>query len=397
MKNKCVLAFSGGLDTSGIIPWLKDQYDFEVIAYCCNVGNLPPEVELRERALALGASDFVYEDAQDEFVSSYVFPMLRAGATYFDDYLLGTAIARPLIAEKVASFARSIGAHVLVHGATGKGNDHVRFERAWAFLCPEMKVIAPWKIWNYRSREELVSYLHSKNYVWKENKKNYSVDLNTLHRSCEGGDLESIEQFYSPSEVQNWIQVQPDLEAQVIALTFEKGYPTKINGRALSPKETVETLNAFGSRYGIGLCDIVEERANGIKSRGVYETPGGTIIHVGLKALKQICLSRELYNLAKQMSDQFGELIYDGLWFSDSRFAVDSFFEKMSERVSGEISLQLSAGGTRVMSRRSEYSLYSPGLVSFESDEMDIHKAALGYTKILTLSSLVQGQRERKI
>lgn len=395
MKTKCVLAYSGGLDTSAIIPWLKEKYNFEVIAYCCNVGSLPSEYDLRKRAIRLGASEFVFEDAQSEFVSSYVYPMLRAGATYFDDYLLGTAIARPLIAEKIAAFAESIGAEFIAHGATGKGNDHIRFERAWAFLCPDIKVIAPWKIWNFRGREELVSYLEKKNFNWGGDKKNYSVDLNTFHRSCEGGDLENLEIPYAPNDVHTWPENYRGQESQDVTLQIKKGLILKIDGQALSPREAIERLNTIGSHYGIGHCDIVEERTNGIKSRGVYETPGGTIAHMALKSMKQICWSRELYLLAQQLGHTFGTLIYDGLWFSDSRQALDQFFIAASERLSGEVTLQLSPRFAQVKARKSHLSLYEPNVVSFESDTLDIHKAALGYTKILSLSSLMQGRRER--
>jgi argininosuccinate synthase len=395
MKKLCVLAYSGGLDTSAIIPWLKDNFDFEVIAYCCNLGNLPPKSELRDRALQLGAKEFIYEDAQAEFVSDYVFPMLRGGATYFEDYLLGTAIARPLIAKKVAAFAKSRGAKCIAHGATGKGNDHIRFEKSWAFLCPDIEIIAPWKIWSYRSREELIAFLATKNCNWNEGKKTYSVDVNNFHRSCEGGDLENIETPYSPLEVQKWIPVVNSSGSCEIQLQIQDGQIAKLNGKACEPKEILESLNTYGSSYGIGICDIVEERTNGIKSRGIYETPGGTIAHVALKALKQICWSRELYLLSQTMSTQYGRLIYDGDWFNDTRQAVDCFFKAAGQKLSGEVTLQLAEGKARVLARKSPYSLYRPNVVSFESDSLDIHRASLGYTKILTLSALIQGQRER--
>jgi len=292
MKEKCVLAYSGGLDTSAIIPWLKDNYQFDIIAYCCNVGNLPPESELRARALELGASEFFYEDAEDEFVTDYVYPMLRAGATYYDDYLLGTAIARPLIAAKVANFAKAIKAKAISHGATGKGNDHLRFESAWAYLCPDVAIIAPWKIWSYRSREELISFLKTKNYSWGDGKKTYSVDLNTFHRSCEGGNLENIESPVLSEDVCDWISFSHETVPVILKLELECGRITKIDDQSLTPKDTIEKLNSIGSSYGIGVSDIVEERINGIKSRGIYETPGGTIAHLAIKTLKQICFSR---------------------------------------------------------------------------------------------------------
>jgi argininosuccinate synthase len=396
MKQKCVLAYSGGLDTSAIIPWLKENYQFDVIAYCCNVGNLPPEQELRDRALQLGAVDFVYEDAEDEFVSDYVYPMLRSGATYFDDYLLGTAIARPLIGARVAAFAQRIGARAIAHGATGKGNDHIRFERAWAYLCPDLEVIAPWKIWSYRSREELIAYLGERGMPWGQGKKTYSVDVNTFHRSCEGGDLETIEKPYAQSDVYEWLSLNPPSEPTLVTLGVENGLITTLNGKTQSPRQVLEQLNMLGSKYGIGVCDIVEERANGIKSRGVYETPGGTLAHTAIKALRQICWTRELYQTYQPMSDRYGTLVYDGLWFSDARLALEGFFAAASNNLSGSVTLRLQASHCAVLNRESPYSLYNPNVVSFESDSLDIHKAALGYTKILTLSSLLQGQRQRE-
>lgn len=394
MKEKCILAYSGGLDTSAIIPWLKDNYQYEIIAYCCNVGNLPPEPELRARALELGASEFIYEDAQDEFVTDYVYPMLRAGATYYDDYLLGTAIARPLIAAKVANFAKKIKAKAISHGATGKGNDHIRFESAWAYLCPDVAVIAPWKIWSYRSREELVSFLKTKNYSWGDGKKTYSVDLNTFHRSCEGGDLENIESPVLSEDVCAWISYGHEIAPVTLNLELECGKITKIDDQSMTPKNIIEKLNSIGSSHGIGICDIVEERINGIKSRGIYETPGGTIAHIAIKTLKQICFSRDLYRTSQHLSDQYGQLIYDGKWFSDTRLSLEQFFVAASEKLSGKISLRIQRGSVQVYTRQSSFSLYNPTVVSFESDSLDIHKASLGYTKIMTLSSLLQGHRE---
>ncbi len=396
MKKKCVLAYSGGLDTSAIIPWLQENCNLDVIAYCCNVGNLPPAQFLKERAIRLGASEFVYEEAESEFVQEYVNPMLQSGATYYDDYFLGTAIARPLIAKKVSIFAKDIQADFIAHGATGKGNDHLRFERAWAYLCPNINVIAPWKIWDYRSREELVSYLKEKNFVWGDSSKRYSVDVNTFHRSCEGGELEDIQIPYSRNEVHEWLSFGAK-KPEDILLTINKGIVVAVNGESLTPHETLALLNKKAGKFGIGLCDIVEERSNGIKSRGIYETPGGTLIHTVIKAMKQICWSRELYSISQMMADRYGQLIYDGLWFGDSRHALQSFFVQACEMLSGEIHLELNPGVVRILKRSSPNSLYKPQIVSFESDSLDIHKAALGYTKIMNLSSLIQGKREAGI
>lgn len=393
---KCVLAYSGGLDTSAIIPWLKENFKVDVIAYCCNVGNLPPIKFLEERAFKLGACDFFYEEAESEFVADFVYPMIRSGATYYDDYLLGTAIARPLIAKKVAEFAKRVQADFIAHGATGKGNDHLRFERAWAYLCPEIKIIAPWKVWSYRGREELVSYLGEKGYYWDDSPKRYSVDVNTFHRSCEGGDLEKIQFPYISSDIHEWLSFN-NPRPEKILLKFDQGIATALNGENLLPHELLAALNIKVAKFGIGLCDIVEERVNGIKSRGLYETPGGTVLHSAIKAIKQLCWSRDLYTLSQSMADKYGQIIYDGLWFSDSRQALESYFSKASEMLTGEIQFELSSGSMRILERRSPFSLYRPDIVSFESDFMDIHQASLGHTKIMCLTSLVQGQRERTI
>jgi len=278
MKLKCLLAYSGGLDTSAIIPWLINNFEMDVIAYCCNLGNLPSERELRERALRLGAIDFIYEDARDEFSSDFVFPLIRANATYFEDYLLGTAIARPLIANRIAMAAIKIGADAIAHGATGKGNDHVRFEKAWAFLCPNTKIIAPWKLWKFKSRKELVGFLKDNNYEWNDSEKRFSIDLNSFHRSCEGGILESLGSAYVSEKVLGWVALEPSSDFTQLKISFFKGFATAIDNTSLPPFLILDELNKLGSKYGIGVCDIVEERTNGIKSRGVYETPGGTIL-----------------------------------------------------------------------------------------------------------------------
>ncbi len=395
-KPICVLAYSGGLDTSAIIPWLKENHQVEVIAYCCNVGNLPPEKELRDRAIELGAKDFVFEDAEEEFVQEFVFPMLRAGATYFEDYLLGTAIARPLIALRVARFAQKVGAQFIAHGATGKGNDHIRFEKTWAYLVPHIKVIAPWKHWEYRSRIELAQYLQKHNYPWNDEARAYSVDLNTLHRSCEGGVLEDIDKEFPLEKVVDWLDPKPKAEPITVRLSFKDGVPVSVNTKKMAAHVLLAELNKLASPYGIGLCDIVEERANGIKSHGVYETPGGTLIHTAMKSLKQLVWSGDMYRLAQSLGDKYGELVYKGDWFTDTRFAAEAFFKAASSMLTGEITLELRSGQARVVARASPNSLYKPSVVSFESDDQDIHKASLGYGRILTLPIELQGKRDHE-
>jgi argininosuccinate synthase len=397
MKQKCLLAYSGGLDTSAIIPWLRQSLDYDVIAYCCNLGNLPPANELRERALRLGAIDFIYEDAQDEFSADFVFPLIRANATYFEDYLLGTAIARPLIADRVAKMAKDKGVSAIAHGATGKGNDHIRFEKAWAYLCPNIKIIAPWKIWDFKGREELVTFLKENNYDWQDSEKRFSIDVNSFHRSCEGGVLEKLDCSYQKNEVLGWVSPEPMAQKTQLKISIHKGFATAINGLAMSPFEILNELNKIGSNHGIGVCDIVEERTNGIKSRGVYETPAGTILHQCLKALKQLCWTRELYLEAQKLSDSFGLLVYDGLWFGDLKKSVDAFFASASEALSGEIFLSITNNHIQILSRFSPCSLYSNSMVSFESDEASINKAAQGYMKIKVISDLQQGLRKENL
>lgn len=397
MKKTCVLAYSGGLDTSAIIPWLKENYDYKIIAYCSDVGNLPSIDELKTRAMTLGADDFVFEDAKEEFVKDYVFPMLKAGATYFDDYMLGTAIARPVIAKKLGDFAKSVKATAIAHGATGKGNDHIRFEKTWAYMLPDVEIIAPWKIWEYRSRNDLAAYLKKHNYQWDDVQKEYSVDLNLFHRSCEGGVLENLESSFAINKICDWLK-NADISAkpEVISIGFDKGLPVTLNQKTMKPSEMLEKLNTLGSKFGIGLCDIVEERYNGIKSRGVYETPGGTILHAATKEIKRLCWSRDLYTAAQVQADSFGKLIYDGNWFTDLRMATEAFFNQACQVLTGEIKLEISYNMLRPMMRVSKNSLYNTEVVSFQQDKEDIHKASKGYTQILTLPMRMQGQRDQK-
>jgi len=261
-------------------------------------------------------------------------------------------------------------------------------------LCPDVAIIAPWKIWSYRSREELISFLKTKNYSWGDGKKTYSVDLNTFHRSCEGGNLENIESPVLSEDVCDWISFSHETVPVILKLELECGRITKIDDQSLTPKDTIEKLNSIGSSYGIGVSDIVEERINGIKSRGIYETPGGTIAHLAIKTLKQICFSRDLYQTSQRLGDLYGQLIYDGEWLSDTRLSLEQFFLGASKKLSGKISLRIQYGSVQVYTRQSQFSLYNPTVVSFESDSLDIHKASLGYTKIMTLSSRLQGHRE---
>lgn len=396
---KILLAFSGGLDTSAIVPWLKDTYGADVICYCSDLGNAPDAKFLEAHAKKLGASELIFEDLQNQFVSEFVNPLLRSGALYQDDYLLGTAIARPIIAERVAYWAKQRGATAIAHGATGKGNDQIRFERSWAFLVPEIEIIAPWKIWSYTGRQDLLSYLAQKGHPFEAEEKRYSVDVNLLHRSCEGGILEDISKAFNPKDIYAWTKPIDEVtpEKTQLTLSFVGGVLQKINNETSAPEAMLKRLNEIGGKHGVGVVDLVESRANGIKSRGIYETPGGTIIYKALNALKHACWDRSLMSLSKQISLNYAEKVYDGQWHSQARFAMDAFFTEAAKTLTGDITLQLQQAQITIQSRQSPYSLYDENLVSFEKDPHKLHTAADGYCRTLRLGSWQEGKQQQKL
>ncbi len=395
MKKKIVLSFSGGLDTSAIVLWLRQNYDADVIAYCCDVGNLPSEKTLKDRALSLGASDFIFEDLKDTFAKDFVFPLLRSGALYQGEYLLGTAIARPLIAERVAYYAKKAGAQAIAHGATGKGNDQIRFERAWAYLTPDLEVIAPWKIWDYKGRQDLIDYLKKNNvdYAGEVNPR-YSIDANLFHNSSEGGILEDISQAYDENEIFQFIKPPQKMSKDFTSITleFKSGTPVALNGKTLSPAEMLVQLNEIGGEHGIGLVDLVEERVTGVKSRGIYETPGGTLLQKGLMNLKQICWNREVHATTQYLSTIYGNMVYDGLWHSDARTYLEGYFNEASKKLTGTVGFKLGQGQVFITKRESPYSLYNEKIVSFEEDTFGLNKAAKDYCRVLTFSQWQSGQ-----
>lgn len=397
-KPRILLAFSGGLDTSAIVPWLKEKYQAEVIAYCSDLGNAPDEKHLRSWAKELGAVDFIFEDLKDTFAKDFAFKAVRAGATYQDDYLLGTALGRPLIAERMAHYAKEFQVSGVAHGATGKGNDQLRFEKSWAYLIPKLEMIAPWKIWNYTGRQDLLRYLKEKGFSMDAKEKVYSVDVNLFHRSCEGGILESPQKSYEPNDIYEWVKAPGNhsSEKTQITLTFEKGYPVSLNNKALSPATLLGELNQLAGLHGIGVIDLVEERANGIKSRGVYETPGGTLLHLACRSLKHLCWGRSLQKTARYLGEEFGALVYDGEWHSESRSAIDAFFDKACQTLSGKITLVLQSGQARVATRESPYALYDQATVSFEEDQYNLLKHAVGYSKTVSFKNWLAGQRASK-
>ncbi len=412
-KKKILLAFSGGLDTSAIIPWLKEQYDADVIAYCSDLGNSPDGTYLKQWAKELGACDFIFDDLRNEFAANYVFPAVRAGATYQDDYLLGTALARPLIAERVTYYAKQFGASAIAHGATGKGNDQIRFEKSWAYLAPDVEIIAPWKIWNFKGRADLADYLTKKGYPTNAEEKIYSIDVNLMHRSCEGGVLEDLAQAYNPNEIYEWVS-PPEVvktldDCTDVTIQFQNGIPIAINSPPndhqeksprnslkYEPAELLSVLNDLAGNAGFGVLDLVEERSIGMKGRGIYETPGASLLMLAIKSLKHVCWDRALLTTSRSLANQYGDLIYDGAWHSDVRSAIEAFFESASSYLTGEVSIRLESGIARINSRKSPYALYDAESVTFEEDHDGIHHAALGYCKIINANQKRQGKRAQK-
>ena len=398
MTKKILLAFSGGLDTSAIIPWLKETYQAEVIAYCADMGNAPDEEYLKGWAHKLGATDFIFEDLKDKFALEFAFPAVRANAIYQDDYLLGTALGRPLIAERMAYYAKKLGCNAIAHGATGKGNDQLRFEKSWAYLTPELEVIAPWKIWNYTGRFELIQYLATKGIIFENKEKLFSVDVNLFHRSCEGGVLENVNQEFNPETVYEWVATPKNAlkDAVTVDIAFKNGLPVSLNGKVLGPAALLTQLNEMAGASGIGVLDLVEERTIGIKSRGIYETPGGTLLHLAIKNLKHLNWNRELQNLARFIGQSYGAAIYDGHWHSSTRFASEAFFIEAAKTLSGNITLKLEGGQVRVVARISDYALYDEAGVSFEIDKYQMNKHANGYSKTVCYGPWKAGLRDQK-
>jgi argininosuccinate synthase len=404
-RNIILLAFSGGLDTSAILCWLKDTYpDHEVICYCSDLGNAPDYEALLVQAKQLGASDLIYEDVKELFVKNFAFPAIKAQALYQDDYLLGTALGRPLIAERMAFFAQKLNASYVCHGCTGKGNDQMRLEKSWAYLIPNIKVIAPWRVWNFKGRFELMEYLKTKNYLYNNgnHEKTYSEDVNLFHRSCEGGVLENPSLEFNEHDVYKWVKPLIQLKSEQmlkplhVKIEFENGLAVKVNDESLSPADLLTKLNQWGGLYGVGVCDLVEERGNGIKSRGVYETPGGAILHFALKGLKHLCWDKNLLNTARNLGQRLGEMFYEGDYHSDLTWALLAFFDEAAKNLTGTVTLTLEPGHMKYHTRVSPYSLYSETNVTFEADADGIHKLADGYIKINTLKNKMQGLRNQK-
>ena len=385
--DKIVLAYSGGLDTSVIIKWLKEKYDSEVIAFCADVGQGEELDPVREKALATGASKVYIEDLKEEFVRDFVFPMLRGNAFYENNYLLGTAIARPLIAKEQIRIAAQENAEGVSHGSTGKGNDQIRFELTYMTLNPDIVIIAPWREWDLDSRSSLIDYAKEHSIpVPVTKKKPYSTDRNLFHISFEGGVLE--DPWYEPHEDMFVMTVSPENapdKPTVLEIEYEQGNPVAINGERMSPAKLLAQLNDYGGKNGIGRIDIVENRFVGMKSRGVYETPGGTILHVAHRDLETITMDREVMCLRDAMIPAYAKLIYNGYWYSPERTFMQNTLDDAQKNVSGTVRLKLYKGNCIVTGRKAEPSLYCKDTASFEKDDVYRQNDAEGFIRLNAL------------
>lgn len=397
MKEKVILAYSGGLDTTVIIPWLKENYDYDVVCVCINVGQGNELDGLEDRAKASGAVKLYIEDVVDEFVDDYVVPCVKAGAVYENKYLLGTSMARPVIAKRLVEIARLENATAICHGATGKGNDQVRFELGIKALAPDLKIIAPWRIWDISSREEEIEYCKDHGIHLPFSADNsYSRDRNLWHISHEGLELED------PANAPDYdhllvLGVSPEKapdEGETLTLSFEKGIPTTLNGQSMKVSEIIEKLNALGGQHGVGIVDIVENRVVGMKSRGVYETPGGTILMEAHTALEELILDRDTLAYKKGIGDKFADVVYEGKWFTPLREALQAFVDSTQEYVTGDVKLKLYKGNIIKQGTTSPYSLYNESIASFTTGELYDHKDAEGFINLFGLSLKVRAMKQ---
>lgn len=387
MSKKVVLAYSGGLDTSIIIPWLKENYDVEVICMAADLGQGEELEPLNEKAIKTGASKIYIEDLKAEFVKDYVFPVLRSGCLYEGKYLLGTSCARPLIAKKLVEIAKKEGADYIAHGATGKGNDQVRFELGIKALAPNVKVIAPWRIWDIKSREQEIDYAEARGIeVPVAKKRPYSMDRNVLHLSHEGADLE--DPANEPMSDLLLICTRPEdapNTPEYVEITFEKGNPVAINGEKMEPLELLEKANELAAKHGIGIVDMVENRLVGMKSRGVYETPGGTLLHEAHKCLEELTLDRDTAAYKEMIGVKYAQLVYDGLWFTPLKDALDAFIDKTQETCNGVVKMKMYKGNCTIAGMSSPYSLYNEDFVTFGEDEVYNQADAEGFINLFGL------------
>ena len=394
---KVVLAYSGGLDTSIIVPWLKENYGCEVITFTADIGQEEELEGLEAKALASGASKAYIEDLREQFLTEFVFPTLQAGAVYEREYLLGTSFARPLIARRQVEIAELEGADAVAHGCTGKGNDQVRFELTYKAFNPHLTVIAPWREWHIRSREDALAYAQTHGIpVAATAKKIYSRDRNLWHLSHEGGDLE--DPWKEPPEEVFVLTRSPAAapeEPAYVVISFEKGVPVALDGKPMGPVELVTTLNRLGSLHGVGRVDLVENRLVGMKSRGVYETPGGTILHIAHQALETLTLDRDTLHYKDLVAQRFAELVYYGQWYTPLREALSAFVAKTQETVTGDVRVKLYKGTCIVVGRRSPFSLYREDFATFGQDDVYDQREAQGFINLFGLSLKVRALLER--
>lgn len=392
MAKKVVLAYSGGLDTSAIVPWLINEKGCEVVAYAANVGQGDEELEgIEEKAKRSGATQCIVDDLRTEFVEEYIWPSLKSGAIYENTYLLGTSIARPVIAKGQVNAARTVGADGLAHGCTGKGNDQVRFETAFAALAPDLEVIAPWREWDFTSRHDLLDYCAKNNVpVTSSAEKIYSRDRNLWHISHEGG---AVEDPASPPPDDAWMLSSSIADApnepEEVSLAFEAGVPVALNGQKLSGVDLIEQLNVIAGRHGVGRIDLVENRVVGMKSRGLYETPAGTVLHEALRGLEDLTLDARTRKLKAQLMPEMAELIYAGKWFGPARRAISAAVDVICERTSGEVVVRLFKGNAFTVTRTSDQSLYSEALATFDKDELYEQADAKGFIRLFSLPERV--------
>lgn len=394
-KKKVVLAYSGGLDTSVILTWLKVEYDYDVIAVCVDVGQEDDFEAVEKKAYATGAAKCYIVDVKEEFITDYYFPGLKAGATY-EDYLLGTSYARPLIAKKLVEIAQAEGAEAIAHGATGKGNDQVRFETTIHAMDPSLKIIAPWRFWNLQSREALIEYAENHSIPIAQSKeKIYSRDQNILHISHEGGNLEDPwNEHKDDIHVMSLTPEQAKDNPSFIEIEFEKGIPVALDGHKVGPLKIMEALNEIGGENGVGTIDIVENRLVGMKSRGVYETPGGTILLNAHAALERLVLDRPTMYEKRMLAQRYGQLVYDGLWYTPLREAIDAFVDVTQERVTGVVRMKLYKGSATAVATKSKYSLYNEEFVTFGEDDVYNQQDAEGFINLHSLSLKIRAIME---
>ena len=395
-----VLAYSGGLDTSIIVPWLREKYDARVICVAADIGQGPDELAgVRAKALASGAEECYVEDLREEFIRDFIYPTLRAGAIYNRKYLLGTSMARPLIAKRQVEVARAVGADALAHGCTGKGNDQVRFELTYMAFAPDLPVIAPWREWDIRSREDAIAYAAARNIpVAATKEKIYSRDRNIWHISHEGGVLEDPAQ--GPPKDVFMLSTDPQdapTEPEDVVIGFVAGTPASVNGKELGPVDLITTLNAIGGRHGVGRIDLVEDRMVGMKSRGVYETPGGTLLYTAHSELEQLVLDRRTLAAKDLIAPRYADIVYEGRWWTTEREAYDAFVDVTQQRITGSVGLRLYKGSASIIGRQSEHALYDERFVTFGEDDVYEQSDAAGFIRLYGLSMRVRAIKDQEM